>query len=80
MQHHIKDSIIKYQLKQFCRRNTRVIALLLKALLQGSKHYPKAVLQQDFFQSHSKQDSSSKIQSSAKQAPKVDTTKSHLGE
>ncbi|WDL70433.1 hypothetical protein IP364_03090 [Helicobacter winghamensis] len=37
----IKHNIIKYQFSKFCKRNTYAIALVLKALLQGSKHYPK---------------------------------------
>ncbi|WP_299547684.1 hypothetical protein [uncultured Helicobacter sp.] len=35
----IKHDIIKYQFAQFCKRNTQAIALILKALLQGSKHF-----------------------------------------
>ncbi len=38
----ITDAIIKYQFTQFCKQNTKAIAILLKALLQGAKHYPKS--------------------------------------
>ncbi|MBX7490276.1 hypothetical protein [Helicobacter turcicus] len=47
-----KHDIIKYKFTQFCKQNTHAIALLLKALLQGAKHYPKATLEQAFLQGH----------------------------
>lgn len=43
---HIAQDIMKYQLTQFCKRNTQAIALILKALLQGAKHYPKSTFQE----------------------------------
>lgn len=44
----ITETIIKYQFTQFCKHNTKAIALLLKALLQGAKHYPKSQKTQGF--------------------------------
>lgn len=49
----IENDIIKYQFVRFCKQNTQAIALLLKALLQGAKHYPKATLEQAFLQGQS---------------------------
>ncbi|TLD84093.1 hypothetical protein LS70_004630 [Helicobacter sp. MIT 11-5569] len=43
---HIAQDIMKYQLTQFCKRNTQAIAIILKALLQGAKHYPKSTFQE----------------------------------
>ena len=53
----LESSIIKYQFTQFCKRNTQAIALVLKALLQGSKYYPKEVLRKALLQENSTQDS-----------------------